>query len=285
MESLAVAGRALRLRRNLSYALVALAASFGGAILTGCAGAEGEEETEVAEADIDVALFSSYKDYASPDDAGPVWFGNSMNAEGSKHTTHAVRGFGTISEPVISYPTGKVTSSNTGTVGLMPGRYGVLVQFLPKGGRRGALGTVKLLEYGTSNVQRPTRTEVLGTVGLGVGMSGDTSDAHARSDGFYRGYFRFELGKGKPKTYRIVVESNGSTGWETGLVSLHREGRPFFAIAHNPDSIEGLEKALEGKQTGDEFSVDIPPELYFILGLAGIVGVGFTINSMKAFFS
>lgn len=212
-------------------------------LLAGCA----ESEPAQAEDDIDVAFGATFRDYASPNEAGPVWFGNSMITAGSESTTHAVRGFGTIKEPVVRYPDGRTTSATTGTFGLRTGAYGVLVQYLPRDDdAKGRFGSVQLLRYKGGSTQ-PTDVRSIGTIGIGIGTPGDSLAAHVKSDGYYRGYFRFELNDeelAQGSTFRVQIESNGTTEWETGLVAVHREGRPFFAISHNPDGLDDLDRAL-----------------------------------------
>jgi glycerophosphoryl diester phosphodiesterase len=64
--------------------------------------------------------------------------------------------------------------------------------------------------------------------------------------GWRRAYLRFQVtedGAGLVRRIRVVGETT-STKWEFGLVAVHREGRPFFAIAHNPDSVERLDRAI-----------------------------------------
>lgn len=236
---------------NLLLTCASLASMLGASsTLTGCA-SDGEAGSAAGEThdDIDVALGDTLRDYAKPDEAGPVWFGNSMFVSGAQYSTDTVRGFGTISESVLLYPKGRVSYGGTGTVGLAPGKYGVLVQFVPtsSAGRSGTLGRVHLLSYAGSDFTRTIATRSLGALGFDPGMVGDTSAAHEASDGFDRGYFHFELSELESKAataHRIVIESNGTAEFETGLVSLHREGRPFFAIAHNPDSLQALDKVL-----------------------------------------
>ncbi|MFO0666552.1 MAG: hypothetical protein U0174_21535 [Polyangiaceae bacterium] len=209
-----------------------------------------EDPAPTAEDDIDVAIGAVFRDYATSETAGPLWFGNSMQvAGGAEFDTHTVRGFGTIAEPVVRYPKGKRTLGRTGAVGLAEGAYGVLVQFSPRDGKRGeALAKVRLARFETTDTSRETTSAQLGDLGLDIQMPGDTNERHAKDDGYYRGYFRFTVTKedaGKVFAYRVIVDSTGAGEWETGLVAIHREGRPFYAIAHNPDDIPSLDRALD----------------------------------------
>jgi hypothetical protein len=207
--------------------------------LVGCGSAEdgGADAAQADEQDLDALdIANSWTDAANPKDpdvAGPLWWASMMKLRGPKVSLRAVLP-GRPREPVGVFANRGF--AETGAFTLAPGDYGVLVQYkenvaLDDGSE---LGDVRMLGYSNAS---PTSDKTLGHLVV-------STKNPVGAGGWRRAYFAFTLAAASD-VQRIHVESTaGGAEWQIGLVAVHREGRPFYGIAHNPDSVARLDQAI-----------------------------------------
>jgi hypothetical protein len=208
------------------------------ALATACAAgepppaAEAENENDLDGLDL-ANSWTTAANPANPDVAGPLWWASMMHLNGPTLGMRALLD-GRPREPVgvLSKP----GFAETGAFRLGPGKYAVLVQYKENDrlGEGTALGDVTLLDHAGGAV---SKRQLLGRLIV-------ASDHQVGAGGWRRAYLRFEVAEASPVRTIRVENALGKGEWQFGLVAIHREGRPFYAIAHNPDSIEALDKAM-----------------------------------------
>lgn len=177
-----------------------------------------------------------------PENHPPLYTAATLDLSMVGTDDRAVRGFATYQEHVVDFKDGTPSTARTGAFGLRPGRYAVLIQYHADTPDR-ELATVDLEGYASPDDVNATTTSRLGSVGRGRSSHGD--DVYQGEDGFYRSLFEFEISSTHTiPSHRIVIQHQGNEDWLMGVVAIHKIGRPFFNIAHNPDSIERLDEAL-----------------------------------------
>jgi Glycerophosphoryl diester phosphodiesterase family len=207
---------------------------------------EGSGSTEDHLDMLDIAnSWTSVADPKNPDVAGPIWFASSMTLRGPSLSVRAVAS-GRPREPVgvFSKDGG---FAETGSFVLTPGHYGVLVQYKENDDNvEGAsLGAVTMFDYADVMRDGAAHATPMGQKTLGAITA--TKANPIGSGGWRRVYLRFEIAAGASASaiHRLHIDNKFSgVEWQFGVVALHREGRPFYGIAHNPDSVERLDQAL-----------------------------------------
>ena len=209
------------------------------ALVTACGGAPAAEPPPEQQGDdLDsLDLANSWTDATnpkSPDLAGPIWWPWVMKLRGPKYELHAVAS-GRPREPIAVFSGSGF--AETGAFQLAAGHYGVLVQYKENGTAAdgASLADVTLSDYEGGALMT---VEPLGALTV-------SSDNPVGSGGWRRAYFRFEVTAGDDGLVRRVhLENATQSGWQFGLVAVHREERPFYGIAHNPDSVARLYQAI-----------------------------------------
>ena len=202
-------------------------------VLLGC----GDAGHDAAEADELDTAWSTWSDEATPATAAPIWYAQSLKLSGAKLDKMARRAGSSSREPIALFAGAAGASASTGGFLLRAGEYGALIQFHEMAGSFGApLADVSLLDHQTEAV---TRT-------LGQLSAKDEGVVSGDPGGWRRAYLRFTVSKAdEGRAMRIQLKQSASTqSWRLGAVVLHREGRPFWAVAHNPNGMNQLRAAI-----------------------------------------
>jgi hypothetical protein len=210
---------------------------------------DGADQSDQDLDSLDIA--NSWTDKANPktpDEAGPIWWPWVMRLTDVKSTLSAVTP-GRPREPVGIFSR-STSVAQTGSFELAPGMYGVLVQFKENGGStNGALGNV--------SIQTPSNGTAVALGQLIVGTANPIG-----AGGWRRAYLRFEIKAGDDTVHYVHI-ANAAAGveWQIGLVAVHREGRPFWAMAHNPDSIDRLRAGIAAGANAVEPDLRYAPDV------------------------
>lgn len=262
------------------------------ALVVGCGAAADDgtpDDTAEAAGDhldlLDIAnSWTDAADPKNPDVAGPIWFASSMKLRGPSVSVRAVVPL-RPREPVGVFSNGGF--AETGSFGLTPGRYGVLVQYKENDdAREGApLGEVKMFDY--ADVMRDGALHADQTAEKTLGSLTVAAANPIGSGGWRRAYLRFEIpeapaGSASGAIHRIQIKDRSpGIEWQFGLVAIHREGRAFYGIAHNPDSIARLDEAVaqganalepDFRESSDAPRITTPEDGFVAVTEEGITG-------------
>ena len=227
---------------------------------------------------LDVA--NSWTDAANPKDpdhAGPIWWAPMMRLRGAKSELRSLVS-GRPREPVGVFSGDGV--ADTGAFSLTPGSYGLLVQYreTQATGDGAVLGTVAVSQFPDGGS---------GHTDIALGDLTVSSDAPVGAGGWRRAYLKFHFESPTHVVRRIRIESRSNVPWQFGLVSINREERPFYGIAHNPDSVDRLRKAVADganalepdlRHTGDDTSIAADQDGNLAVTEEGILGGASTAN-------
>ena len=208
-------------------------------VLAGCGSSAGQETAPQQQQDdldsLDVA--NSWTDAANPknpDLAGPIWWAWNMRLRGPKSELRALVN-GRPREPVGVFSGDGF--AETGAFSLTPGSYGLLVQYRENQAvdEGTLLGSVLVSQFPDGTWSRED---------IALGDLTVSSDTPVGAGGWRRAYLKFHFESTTHVVRRIHIENHANVNWQFGLVAIHREDRPFYGIAHNPDSVDRLRQAV-----------------------------------------